>query len=121
MALLTKENIIACKDKPTEVVSVPEWNGEVVVQCFSSKEREEIESALLEGKKEGETPSLINHRARVVALAIVDPEDNTKKMFSLEEIKILADKNATAIHRIYKAAIKLSKMRREDIEEAEKN
>jgi hypothetical protein len=120
MALLTKEQISNISDRPIETISVPEWGGEVRIKCFSGQERDELEESLLKERKEGETPNLINHRARVVTLAIVHP-DRDEKMFGLDEIKILAEKSSVALQRVYKAAIKLSKMRKEDIEEAEKN
>lgn len=119
MALLTKEDILNANDLPTETVLVPEWGGEVKIRCFTGEERDELENALLK-EKQGDGVNIVNHRARVVALAICQP-DSSENMFSFDDVKALAKKSSIALSRVYKAAIKLSKMRKEDIEEEAKN
>lgn len=119
MALLTKEQIVNKNDLPTQVVEVPEWGGEVEIRCFTAEQRDRLESALLNENKDGKTPDITNHRVRVVSEAIID--ENGNQVFSADDVVALSKKSFVAINKVYKAAIKLSKMRKQDIEEDEKN
>jgi hypothetical protein len=112
---LTREEILNASDYTTEIVEVPEWGGSVIVQSLSGKERDEFELSQLVQKGKVTELNLVNLRARLVAMSIVD--ENHKSVFTLADVAKLGAKNAAALERVYKVAQRLSGLRREDIEE----
>ncbi|MHA1809371.1 MAG: hypothetical protein ACTSYH_03560 [Candidatus Heimdallarchaeaceae archaeon] len=117
MALLSKEQIIKCKDLKTEEVSVPEWGGEVLVQELNGTDRLEIYSICFKDDKKVDLPLL---QKELASRSIVDKEG--KRLFvSSEDIEKLIAKSGAALERIYQVALKLSGLSTEKMEEAAKN
>ncbi len=125
MALLTKAQILAADDLLREVVEVPEWGGEVMVRGLDGAARDQYEAEfLLIGEiQAGERPTyeldLLNARARLVALSVVD--ENDQRMFSDEDVVALGKKSAQALDRVYEVAQRLSGLSKKDEEELRKN
>ncbi len=125
MALLTKAQILAADDLLREVVPVPEWGGDVMVRGLDGAARDQYEAEfLLFGEiQAGERPTyeldLLNARARLVALSVVD--ENDQRLFSDEEVVILGKKSAQALDRVYEVAQRLSGLSKKDVEELRKN
>ena len=115
MSLLTKDQILAANDKPTQDIAVPEWGGDVRIRTMSASERDKWES---ETYGSG-TVNTVDFRARFVALCIVD--DQGARMFSDEDVAKLGEKSAAALQRVFNAAQKLNALTGKDIEELEKN
>jgi hypothetical protein len=117
---LTREKILNMEDFKTEVVHVPEWDGDVIVKSMTGAERDAFESSLVEQKKSGNVIKTENIRAKLVSKTVIDPESKLP-MFTAGDIEILGAKNAAALDRIFTVARKLSGLAEEDIEALAKN
>ena len=117
--LLTREEILQAPDIPEEYVEVPEWGGTLKLRGMTASQRDKFDASLLDQKGKQITMYLVDARAKLASLCIVD-EDN-KRIFSETDIKALGDKSALALDRIYSVAQKLSGISDADLEELEKN
>ena len=115
MALLTKQQIFAISDVQREVVKVPEWGGDVLVQGLTGRERDAYEATIITQRK-GETKvNLINARSKLVALSVIDEQGN--RLFDDMDVAQLGAKSAVALERVFDVARRLSGMSDEDMEE----
>jgi len=113
--MLNKEQIIAANDIESEVVQVPEWGGEVVVQGITLAEKDIwTDSIMNDGKANMDGAS-----ARLCILSMRG-EDN-ELLFGLEDVDELQKKSASAMDRVFQVAQRLSGIGQEDIEETVKN
>lgn len=113
--MLSKSEILECKDIESEVVPVPEWGGDVTVKGLSLAEKDEwTDSILVDGKA-----SMVGATARLCALCITDEDGG--RMFSSNDIVALGAKSASALDRIFQVAQRLSGIGQEEIEETVKN
>jgi hypothetical protein len=115
MSLLTKEQILAAVDKPTQDVGVPEWGGDVRIRTMSASERDKWEG---ETYGEGKV-NTVDFRARFVALCIVDEKGD--RMFTDADVAQLGEKSAAALQRVFNAAQTLNALTNKDVAELEKN
>ena len=113
MAQLTKEQVLEANDILTEVVSVPEWGGEVTVTVMDGPTRDEWEMMLYADGKADTT----NRRARLCAMTIIDQQTG-KRMFTAEE---LSKKSGVALGRVFGVAMRLNKIGTVAVEDEEKN
>jgi hypothetical protein len=109
---LTRAQILAASDLPTEVVAVPEWGGDVTLRVWTGTERDKFETEQAADKN-------ANLRARVAARSIVG--DDGKPLFTLADIDALGAKSGSALDRIVTAALKLNKYTTDDVEQLAKN
>ena len=117
--MLTREQILAAQDLPSEVVPVPEWGGDVRIRTLTTRERDRFEAAtisVVDGKPQLNTE---NVRARLVALCAVD--DTGARLFSDEDTDALGAKNASAVERLFSVAQRLNGFSKDDIEQLSKN
>jgi hypothetical protein len=112
---LSREDILSAQDYQTEVVEVPAWGGSVIVQSLTGKQRDAFEMSQMVQKGKSVELNLINLRAKLVALSLVDQDHNL--LFTEADVIKLGQKNAAALESVYKVAQKLSGLNREDIEE----
>ena len=119
MTLLTREQILAASDLPTEQVAVPEWGGEVIVKALSGAERDRFEAGSMQQHGNRRELRLENIRARLVAVAVVD--ETGRRLFTDADVAALGRKSAAALNRVFEAASRLSGITDADIEELEKN
>lgn len=117
--LLTRDQILGAKDIQCELVSVPEWGGDVWVYGLTARQRDLYEAGSITIKDGKAEPSLEDARARLAVLAIRDEKGS--RMFNDLEIRFLAEKSAAALDRIYDVACRLSGIRKEDMDGLEKN
>lgn len=119
--ILSKQDIVQAKDLTLEKVSVPEWGGDVFVRSISARERGQIEAAAAKYKEtKGKDDAFARtFTVRMAALAICDEKGTP--LFGLDEINVLAEKNAAVVARIAEVAQRLSGFSKEDLEELEKN
>lgn len=109
MALLTKELIVSTNDAAYDIVSVPEWGGDVRVRSLTGAERTELRL-----KGEG-GPSW---DAMSCALGIID--EKGANLFTIAETTILAKKHPLVLERIANVIYELSSMTAEARAEAAK-
>lgn len=113
MARLTKEQILSANDLKTELVSVPEWGGEVLVTSISGHAKDKLELSFTN------KATIENVRARIVALCIVD--ENGELMFNDSDIVKLGRKSASALDKVFEVAQRLNAIGDEEVEKLAKN
>lgn len=116
MALLTRDQILKSDDLKTEVVSVPEWGGDVIVSTMSGFARDSLESSLV-GKGGG--TNTVNIRAKFTASTLVD--ESGKLLFTDKDVVALGKKSSAALDRVYDVVSRLNKISDKDVEEIAKN
>ena len=116
MAILSKEQILEANDSKTEIVSVPEWGGDVIISTMSGFARDRFEASCL-GKSGG--TNMVNIRAKLVAATVVD--EAGQLMFNEKDIAKLGNKSCAALERVFEAAQKLNAIGDEDVEDLAKN
>lgn len=113
--ILNREQILQAQDLKQEVVSVPEWGGDVIVRTLTGAERDQFEADMIQsnGKVAGE--NLYNLRARLSSLCLVD--ESGRRLFSDDDVKLLGAKSAHALQRVFEQAMKLNALSEGDVEE----
>lgn len=115
---LSRDQILNKPDLLTEVVSVPEWGGDVMVKAITGAQRDQYEASLFAGAKN--TRNYTNIRAKLVAISIVD-EKTEKPLFSLGDIEALGNKSAAGLDKVFTVAQRLSGLTQADVDELAKN
>ena len=113
--MLNRDAILNAQDIRREVVSVPEWGGEVCVQGMSGAQRDEFEQTWAQ-KADGIVPNI---RATFAAWSICD--EDGRRLFTTADIEALGRKSANALDRIFTVAQRLSGLSDADAEELVKN
>ena len=116
MAILSRDAILKTDDLKKEIVSVPEWGGEVIIATMTGAARDAWEASLLNSKK---VVSLENIRARLVAATAIDEKGN--QLFSDKDVDALGKKSASALDRCVKVAQKLNRLTETELEDLTKN
>lgn len=116
---LTRDEILQTPDRKIEAVVVPEWGGGTVhVKSLTGRERDELEASIYVaqgGTNNDRRRNLRNFRARLVAMAAVDP--NGVRLFSDDDVAILGERNAAAIDRLFTVAQRLGGFTTADVDE----
>lgn len=118
MRLLTRDDILSSNDLPRELISVPEWGGDVYVRGLSGVERDKFEASIMEIRGTARKVNLENMRAKLCALTICD--DGGNLLFSDADVKELGKKSAVALTRVFTVAQRLSGLSGEDVEQMTK-
>lgn len=117
--VLDREKILQANDLPRELVEVPEWGGAVYVRGLTGTERDKFEASLVEQRGKNTRLNMQNARAKLVALSVVD--ENGNRIFNDADVKLLGNKSAVALQRIFDVAQRLSGLTAEDMDELTKN
>lgn len=114
-----KRLIFAAPDLARAEVPCPEWGVTLTVQALDGGQLDAFEAASVD--LDGETPKvkLASQRARLVALAVVDPATGAR-VFTDADVAGLNTKSAAVLKRLYLAAARLSGIRTGE-DEPEKN
>lgn len=118
MGYLKRDEILNADDLKTEIVSVPEWGGDVMIKMMTGKERDSFEASCV--GVNGKTVNMDNIRAKLVAKTVIDPETK-EPMFTTADIEALGKKSSAALDRIFTVSQRLSKITEQDVEELAKN
>lgn len=117
---LSKDQILEANDLRSEEIAVPEWGGSVRVRTMTGSDRDAFESSMMTLLQDGtRRPNLADMRAKLVALTVVD--DVGTRLFTLDDVPVLARKSAAALDRVYQAAQRLNGLNQQAEGEAEKN
>ena len=119
MGLLTRDAILEAQDLQHEEVYIPEWGGSVRVRTLTGAERDAFEQSIVDQRGKDTRMNLRNIRAKLVALTVVDGVG--KRLFCDADAKLLGQKSASALDKIFDVAQRLSGLRDEDVEELAKN
>lgn len=107
--MLTRDEILAADDLPTDTVVVKSWGGEVRVRALSGLELEEF-TDWAEKSKPGKVLSM----AAYVACSVVDEKGD--RVFTIEDAPKLAKKNQRALADIFACAMRLGQKAGDAIE-----
>jgi hypothetical protein len=111
--LLNKESILAVDDIKTEIVSVPEWGGDVKIRAMSVKEQLDFDEYLSKNT---------DHRDMAFYLVVKCCVDESgDRLFTDNDIELLHKKSSKPLMRIVEAIMSLNKQRDGDVEELAKN
>lgn len=119
MALLTRGEILAALDLPTEDVEVPEWGGCVRVRGMTGAERDRFEASVVEMRGKSARVDMVNLRAKLAATCMVG--EDGQRLFAEQDVEALGAKSAAALSRVFEAAQRLSGLTGADVEELAKN
>lgn len=119
MSLLTKDAILKADDLTFEDVAVPEWGGTVRVRMLTGAERDAFEDSVVSRKGKNVKTNLSNIRARLVALCLVDANNN--RLFEDTDVRALGKKSAAALDRVFSKAQELNGLTEKDVEELAEN
>ena len=117
MALLGRDQILGAVDLPTVDVEVPEWGGTVRVRMMTGGERDAFEAGTITRHGRKIEQNLVNIRARLVALCVVD--EKGQRLFSEADAAALGQKSAAALNRVFNAAQQLNALTEEGAAAAE--
>ena len=119
--LLSASDILNIDDTRTEIVSVPEWGGSVLVKSLTGQQRDKFEASMIEQRRGTSERKLNidNARARFCSLVMVD--ENHNLLFKPGDVTALGNKSANALERVYEIGLRLSGMTPDDMEELEGN
>jgi hypothetical protein len=105
--MLTRDQILAATDLPTETVNVPEWGGDVRLRSMTGEDRDRWESAWIDYRKQmGDQEDMGHFRAHLLSHVIVDDAGNP--LFSESDIARLARLSGKAIVRVSRAAMRMN-------------
>lgn len=126
---LSKDQILQADDLEHRTVSVPEWNGEVIVRAMTGRERDSYEQSLvtlrpaldatgkpIPGRMET-VRDASNLRAKVVVRCLID--DKGSRLFKDTDAGALGAKSAAVLDRLFDVCAELSRLNDEDVEEEE--
>lgn len=101
MAILTREQILAASDVAQEVVSVPEWGGEVLVRGLTLKASKELHAK--HAGMDDETLGMLT-----MTLCVLN--EAGEQMFTLDDLPLLEQKSTAAMTRVLKAVARVNGM-----------
>jgi len=116
---LTKKTILEAEDLAHEDVYVKEWGGWVRVRGLTGTERDRYETSLFSDVKKGAKPDLRNIRSKLVTMCLTN--EDGKHLFSFNDVEKLGKKSAKALDLVFAKAQELSGLRKEDVDELQKN
>lgn len=119
MGYLTRDEILKADDIQFFDVPVPEWGGTVRIRGLSGFERDDFEASVIDQRGRKTRIKLSNLRAKLVALSVVN--GNGERLFSEKDVRVLGQKSAAALQRVFEAAQRLSGISDEDVEELTQN
>jgi hypothetical protein len=119
--MLNKKQILECSDIESEVVKVPEWDGQVMVYGLTNGEKDDFENSLV--SKDAQTGKrsidMKYASARLCSMCIRDEDGNN--VFDQSDVIALSKKSGRAVQRIYDVAEKLSGLGDGAVKEMVKN
>lgn len=120
LRLLTRRQILDADDTQEEYLEVPEWGGWVRIIGITGIERDRYEKSVVTTNKKGQAEfNVMNVRAKLVALSVVD--EGGKRVFSDDDARALGQKSAAALERVYEVAARLARITKQDEDDLAKN
>jgi hypothetical protein len=116
MTLLNRDAILTSEDKAHEDVTVPEWGGTVRVAGMTGADRNSYQASMVVLGPNGSVQRLnMNDQlAKLLSRCLVD--ENGDRLFSDKDIKALSAKSGAVLDRLGDVAMRLSGLRKEDVE-----
>lgn len=114
--MLTRDEILSKTKLKTQVVSVPEWGGDILVSEMSGTKRDAWEQTLQDRDSKGH---LVSPRAKLLIATVVD--ETGECLFTEKDTDQIGKLSASSLIAICNVAQKLNKLMAEDLEESVKN
>lgn len=114
MTLLSRETILEADDRRYEVVSCPEWGGEVRLSSIRGAQRDTYEQSVIEQRGNDRKMNLRNARAKLIVLCAVDADG--RPLFTGDDLNALGRKNAAPLDRLFTTCRRLAGMSEEDVD-----
>jgi hypothetical protein len=113
LKLLTRDEILAAKDREDEIVDVPEWGGKVRVLALTGTDRDRYLAGLMrigiaDGSPKLEGVNVEGSTVRLVSMSIVDAED--QPLFTPADVIALGQKSSAPLDRVNAVASRLSRL-----------
>lgn len=116
MAILTSKSILAADDIQKELVSIPEWGGEVWVYGLTAAETGNYRKSIVDQTSVNPTLNLRDIQVKLCVMAMRD--ENGKRLFvGPEAERELSQKSEAAMARVYDVAQRLSGLSDESVKE----
>jgi hypothetical protein len=115
MAFLTKQDIDKADDSKDEIVTVPEWGGDVKLKVMSGADLDKFENLLQDPEKQKDG----GLRARLVASCLVD--EKGKRLYSEAEVYMLGKKNGAVLTRLFQKCLELNRVGQAEAEAEAEN
>ena len=116
MSLLNKHQIFASNDLKSQIISIPEWGGNIKIRVMSIGERLTLDSLKID-----EDDKDMNLAFNWIIKSCID--ENDKLLFDdpEEDIKFLKGKSSDSILKLFNAILSLNKQSQDDIDDLAKN
>lgn len=114
--MLKREEILSKTSLKSEVLTVEEWNGNIIVSEMSGTTRDAWEQELRKKDAEG---NIVSPRAKLVAFTVVDEEGD--RIFKNDDIDSIGKLSSGSLEKICDVAMRLNGLGSDDIKEAKKN
>lgn len=119
LQVLTKELLLAGTTVPEERVAVPQLSGMVIVRGLTAFQRDEFEASVLIQKGTTRRVKTQNLRAKLIALTAYGNDGH--RLFSENDITKIGAVRADVVELLFDAAMRLSGMTDNDVDELAKN
>jgi hypothetical protein len=106
MAVLTFDQIISSQDLPKELVTVPEWGGDVYIATMTAGDRDAYEMSVASMQNGKMKPDMRNIRAKLVSRCLVD--EAGVRIFTEDKINDLGKKSAKVLDRLFDKASQIN-------------
>lgn len=114
---ILRDKILNSHDIQHEIVEIPEWGCSLLVKSMTGKERSLLFSTAIDAKGKFD----FEKAYPVILIASVYDPETGEKVFGQADMDLLNTKNAAAMERIAKVAMRLSGLDSESVTRAEKN
>lgn len=118
MGAITRAEILAAKDLKRERVDVPDWGdgAYVFVRTLMAWEKDHVDEVAWRRNGASTERNFDNYRALFLTYALVD--DSGAQIFApIEDAKALGEKSSAVLQVLWDAAVRLNRMREQDIQE----
>lgn len=113
--MLTRDEILARTKLKTEIVTVDEWGGDVVVSEMTGTDRDAWEQSL----KKDDAGRIVSPRAKLIVFSLVD--ESGARLFNDNDTDAVGKLSAASLEKVCSVAMKLNGLLSGDVEEARKN
>jgi len=101
--MLKREEILAKTSLKTEIVTIEEWGGEILVSEMSGTSRDAWEQSIREKDASGK---IISPRAKLVKFCVVDEKGN--RLFRDDDVEAIGKLSSASLEKICLVAMRLN-------------
>jgi len=116
--ILGREQILAAQDLQRSLEDVPEWGGSVYMVELTGPQRMAYNKAMTAISQDGEVDPEEAIRIMISMLADLIQDEEGNLLFTQDDVDALAKKSWPVLQRLSTAAMKLSGVSQEDLDEA---